>query len=115
MDITYIPYTTPLWLAARGSLQHEEAIKACREFSCCFASGMELKVFSSLGEVQGVEREVAEFSLKQTMSVLRGEYNKKGGCDNAEIERIFSLMALSYVGARSFLITDWVSFINLQR
>ena len=88
----YIPYTAPLWMAARGSLPPEDAIKACREYSCCLATGMELKVFNSLGEVQGVEREVAEFSLKQSISALCTEYNKKGGCDNTEIERIFSLM-----------------------
>ena len=53
---------------------------------------MELKVFNALSEVEGVDREVAVCSIEQCVDALRMEYTKEGGCDNALIERIFSLM-----------------------
>ena len=53
---------------------------------------MELKVFNSLAEVEGVEREVAAASAEQCLEALRMEYTKQGGCGNAVIERIFSLI-----------------------
>ena len=50
-----------------------------------------MKVLNSLASVDGVGREVAEFSLDQRMKAFHLEYNRKGGCGNAEIERLFSI------------------------
>ena len=61
---------------------------------------MELKLFNSLNSVQGVEREVAEFSAEQCVKVFHQEYNKKGGSDNAEIERLFSIMTYRFVDSK---------------
>ena len=79
-------------MSARGGLPPKDAVEQCSEQSCCWASGMELKVFNSLAEVEGVEREVAAASAEQCLEALRMEYTKQGGCGNAVIERIFSLI-----------------------
>ena len=70
----------------------KDAIKACKERPCCSASGMESEVFNSLSEVEGVDREVADCSIEQSINVSYQEYNRLGGCDNAEIERLFPPM-----------------------
>ena len=53
---------------------------------------MELEVFNSLSQMQVVDREVAEVSAERCIRALYAEYNKKGCCENAGIERISSLM-----------------------
>ena len=52
-----------------------------------------MKAADSLLSEEGARREVAECSLEKCLSVLCGEYTQKGGCGNASVERIFSLMA----------------------
>ena len=47
---------------------------------------------NSIGVVAGVDREVAVLSLEQRITASCEEYNKQGGCVNAEIERLFPLM-----------------------
>lgn len=88
-----IPYTSPLWESSRGGLKSEEAVGKCGSFSCCHASGMEMKVFKELRKHDGVDREVAEFSLRLCLDAHRKVYSQLGGCDNTEIERVFSLMS----------------------
>ena len=69
-------------------MEPKESVKACNEYTCCMATGMELKLPNSLSQLQGVDREVAEVSAERCVRALRAEYNKKGGRDSAEIERI---------------------------
>ena len=52
-----------------------------------------MKVYDNLRVEGGVGRESSEYTVEMRMSALRADYTKKGGCDNAIIERIFSLMA----------------------
>ena len=75
-------------------MEPKESVKACNEYTCCMATGMELKLPNSLSQLQGVDREVAEVSAERCVHALHAEYNKKGGCDNAEIERISPLVKL---------------------
>ena len=51
-----------------------------------------MEAFNALSEIEGVDREVAVFSIEQRIDAFRTEYTKEGGCDNAAIERIFPLM-----------------------
>ena len=98
-------------MAGRGTMSPKDAIDACMERSCCFATGMELKVFNSLQKVEGVDREVASCSLGQCINAFYQEYNRKGGCDNAEIERDYSLLwSLGVVRAKDFSndVSSWV-------
>ena len=78
---------------ARGTLAPKEAIEACYDNSCCAAAGIEMKVYDNIQVEGGVDREVSEYSLEMCAAAMRAEYTKKGGCDNAVIGRIFSLMA----------------------
>ena len=82
-----------MWRSARGSISARDAITACYTYSCCAASGLEMKVRDCLTAEEGTDREVAEFSAEMCLAALQKEYNKKGGSDNTVIERIFSLMA----------------------
>ena len=52
-----------------------------------------MKVFQELRKLEGVDREVAEFSLRLCLEAHRKEYTQQGGCGNSEIERAFSLMS----------------------
>ena len=58
-----------------------------------------MKASASLLSEEGVSREVAESSLSKCLSVICGEYTRKGGCDNASIEGIFSLMIIRWFNA----------------
>ena len=72
-----------------------------------------MKASSSLLAEQGVCREVAESSMEHCLSVVCGEYTRKGGCGNASLKGIFSLMTFGGLVIGFFSLYDTIaSFVS---
>ena len=93
IQISSRPYTSPVWQAIRGDCSAFEVVTQDHPRNCCEQTGLDRKVRVLLSrKTDEAESALSALSAVSCLERVKSSFNSKGGWDNAESERIISIL-----------------------